>query len=126
MFGMAEQSSLARPTSREHEVGVKLALVRELLDRRSLAAVVLNGSGPVAWLTGGVTNRIEPGSPASPLWLVVTSAGAAALTTNVERPRLEVESGLAALGIDLYEVPWYEPGALERLAEELAGVPRAQ
>ena len=29
---MAEQSSLAPPTSRKHEVGAKLALVRELLD----------------------------------------------------------------------------------------------
>ena len=38
-------------------------------------AVVLNEPGPVAWLTGGVTNRIEPGSPASPLWLVVTRDG---------------------------------------------------
>src|SRR5450432_3690380 len=126
MFGMAEQHSVAPPASRAHEVEAKLALVQGLLERRGLTAVVLNGSGPVAWLTGGVTNRIEPGSPASPLWLVVTSAGAAALTTNVERQRLEVESGLAALDIDLYEVPWYEPGALERLAEELAGVPRAQ
>ena len=110
----------------QHEVGAKLALVQGLLERRGLAAVVLNGPGPVAWLTGGLTNRIEPGSPASPLWLVVTGAGAAALTTNVERPRLEAESGLTALEIELHEAPWYEPGALERLAEELAGVPRAR
>jgi Xaa-Pro dipeptidase len=126
MFGMAEQHSIAPPASREHEVGAKLALVQGLLERRGLAAVVLNGSGPVAWLTGGVTNRIEPGSPASPLWLVVTDAGAAALTTNVERPRLAAESGLAALGFDLHEAPWYEAGALERLAEELAGVSGTQ
>jgi Xaa-Pro dipeptidase len=126
MFGMAEQHSLAPPASREHEVGAKLALVQDLLERRGLAAVVLNGSGSVAWLTGGLTNRIEPGSPASPLWLVVTGSGFAALTTNVERPRLEAESGLAALGIDLHEAPWYEAGAVERLVEELAGVPREQ
>jgi Xaa-Pro dipeptidase len=126
MFGMAEQHSLAPPASREHEVGAKLALVQGLLERRGLAAVVLNEPGPVAWLTGGVTNRIEPGSPASPLWLVVTPAGAAAVTTNVERPRLAAESGLAAAGIDLHEAPWYEPGGLELLAEELAGVSRAQ
>lgn len=126
MFGMAEQHSLAPPASRADEVGAKLALVQGLLERRGLAAVVLNGPGPVAWLTGGVTNRIEPGSPASPLWLVVTEAGALALTTNVERPRLEAESGLAALGIELHEAPWYEPGALDGLAEELAGVARAE
>lgn len=121
---MAEQSSLASPTSRKHEVGAKLALVRELLDRRALPAAVLSTSGPVAWLTGGVTNRIEPGNPASPLWLVVTSSSVAAVTTNVERPRLAAESGLAALGIDLHEAPWYDAGGHERLAEEIAEAPR--
>ena|ERR1700722_16893127 len=105
MFGMAEQPSLAAPTSRSDEVAAKLALVRGLIERRGLPAIVLNESGPVAWLSGGVTNRIEPGSPASPLWLVVTPGTAAAVTTNVEYPRLQVESGLAELGIELHAAP---------------------
>ncbi|MHB8468296.1 MAG: M24 family metallopeptidase [Gaiellaceae bacterium] len=100
--------------------------MRELLERRALGAVVLDRPGPVAWLTGGVTNRIEPGSPASPLWLVVTAAAVAGVTTNVERPRLEAESGLAALGIELHEAPWYDEDGLLRLAADLAGAPRAR
>jgi Xaa-Pro dipeptidase len=125
MFGMTERHSLAPPASRIAEVEAKLALVRSLLERRELPAVVLDGAGPVAWLTGGVTNRIEPGSPASPLWLVVTPTDVAAVTTNVEQPRLQAESGLAALGIPIQEASWYEPDGLLCRAEELAGAGRA-
>jgi Xaa-Pro dipeptidase len=124
MFGRAEQSSVAVPLSRAGEVAAKLALVRGLLERRSLPAVVLNGSGPVAWLTGGITNRIEAGSPASPLWLVVTPTSAVAVTTNVERPRLDAEAGLAELDIELHDVPWHDADAFVRLAEERAAAPR--
>ncbi len=126
MFGVTEQSPVTVPAARRDEVERKLALVRGLLERRTLRAVVLDAPGPVAWLTGGVTNRIEPGSPVSPLWLVVTPTAAAAITTNVERPRLEAESGLAALGIELHEVVWFDEEAFERLAVELAGAPRAR
>jgi Xaa-Pro dipeptidase len=122
-FGMAEQPSLAPPASRSDEVAAKLALVRRLIERRSLPAIVLNESGPVAWLSGGVTNRIEPGSPASPLWLVVTPDRFAAVTTNVEHARLEAESGLSELGVEIHSAPWHEPGGLQRVAEALAGAP---
>jgi Xaa-Pro dipeptidase len=121
MFGMAEQPSVAAPASRSDEVEAKLALVRGLIDRRGLPAIVLNESGPVAWLSGGVTNRIEPGSPASPLWLIVTADAIAAVTTNVEHARLQVESGLPELGIELHDAPWHEPGGLLRVAQALAG-----
>src|SRR5882762_1082742 len=106
MFGTAEQPI----TSRTDEVQAKLSLVRGLLDRRRADAVVLSGADSVAWLTGGLTNRIEPGNPGSPLWLVVTADAAAAVTTNIERPRLAAEAGLDELGFELHEAPWYESG----------------
>jgi Xaa-Pro aminopeptidase len=117
MFGTAEQPI----TSRTDEVQAKLSLVRGLLDRGGADAVVLSGADSVAWLTGGLTNRIEPGNPASPLWLVVTTDAAAAVTTNIERPRLAEEGGLDELGFELHEAPWYESGGLVRVAAELAG-----
>ena len=112
---------MAPTDSRSGEVESKLALLRGLLERRGLDAAVLSGTDSVAWLTGGVTNRIEPGSPASPLWLVVTLDSAAAVTTNVERPRLEAEAGLE---FELHEVEWFEPDGLARKAAELAGSTR--
>ena len=121
MFGMTEPIS---QTARRAEVDAKLALVRALLARRGLDAVVLGTADHVAWATGGLTNPIERGASASPLWLVVRHDGASAVTTNVERERLDAESGLDELGISLTDVPWYDVGALEDAAAELADAPR--
>src|SRR5438105_15651317 len=101
MFGVTERSSMALTPPRDAEVEAKLALLRGLLDRRSLAAVALTSVDSVAWLADGLTCRIEPGNPASPVWFVVTPNTAAAVTNDVERPRLEVEPGLPELGIEL-------------------------
>src|SRR2546421_538719 len=121
MFGRTERIPMPNEQSRSDEVGAKLALLRGLLELRGADSAVLSGADSVAWLTGGLTNRIESGNPASPLWLVVTGDAAAAVTTNVECPRLEAEAGLAALGFELHEAPWYEPDGLARVAGELAG-----
>jgi Xaa-Pro aminopeptidase len=123
MFGTTE---LIPGTSQRQEVDAKLARVRALLARRGLDAVVLSGADAVAWATGGITSPIERGVSVSPLWLVVRADSVVAVTTNVERPRIDAEAGLASLEIPLHEAPWYEPLSLERAALELAGAPRAQ
>ena len=110
--------------SRTTEVAHKLGLVRELIADRSLPAVALRHTDTVAWVTGGVTNRIERGNPASALWILVTPSAAHAITTNVERPRLSAEGPLGAF--ELHDVRWYEPGDFERRAEDLAGAPAAE
>jgi Xaa-Pro aminopeptidase len=121
MFGMTEQ---IRASGQRREVDVKHKLLRELLERRGLDAAVLSGADAVAWATGGITNAIERGAPASPLWLVVRGDGVAAVTTNVEHARVDAESGLRELEIPIYEAPWYELDSLERVAAELADAPR--
>jgi Xaa-Pro aminopeptidase len=123
MFGTTE---LTHRTSQRHEVDAKLALLRALLERRGLDAVVLSRADAVAWTTGGITNPIERGVSLSPLWLVVRADSVAAVTTNVERARIDAEAGLRALEISLHEAPWYEPLSLERASLELAGAPRAR
>ena len=56
----------------EHSTrNAKLSLVREWLEQSGASAVVLTQAGSVAWLTGGLTNPVERGHPASPLWIVV-------------------------------------------------------
>jgi Xaa-Pro aminopeptidase len=122
MFGRTEQFSA---TARRQEVDAKLALLRALLERRGLDAAVLTGADAVAWATGGVTNPIERGVPTSPLWLVVRGDGAAAVTTNVEYPRLDAEAGLRELEIQLHEAPWHEPSSLDRATLMLADAARA-
>jgi Xaa-Pro aminopeptidase len=121
---VTERPSVVATPSRDREVEAKLALVRGLIDRHSLPAVALTGADAVAWLGDGLTDTIEPGNPVSPVWLVVTPSTAAAVTNDVELPRLEAESGLPELGIEVHAAPWYDAGAQIRLAEEIAGAPR--
>ncbi len=116
VFARTEHSGVA---AAKGEVAAKLGRVRDLLAARNAHAVVLSEAGSVAWLTAGITNPIERGNPASPLWLVVTGDRVVALTTNVELPRLQ--EPLGELGVPLEGVEWYEPGALASAAVEIAG-----
>lgn len=111
---------------RRSEVDVKLALVREWLDAKGLPGVVLTRPGPVAWLTAGLTNPIDRSDPLSPLWLVMTLQHAGAVTTTVERPRLEAEAGLADLGFTIEAVPWFDADAFVGAVEEIADAPRGE
>src|ERR1700752_2802290 len=94
------------------------------MGRRGLAALVLRGTDVVAWITGGMTNRIEAGNPTSAAWVVVTPDAAHVVTTSVGLPRLRAEGGLGAY--ELHGVDWFEDGALASLAEELAGAPASR
>ena len=122
MFAATEQSDVEVASPRL-EVADKLRSVRSWLEERGVPGVVLAGVDAVAWLTAGLTTPIERGAVVGPLRLVVTQDIFAAVTTNVERPRLVVEAGLDRLGIPLHEAPWFEPGGLERVAAELSGRP---
>jgi Xaa-Pro aminopeptidase len=113
-------------SSRRDEVDAKLALVRDWLDRRGLPAVALTTQASVAWLTAGLTNPIDRSDPTSPLWLVVTPDRVVAVTTAVERPRLEAEAGLDEVGFSLEDVPWFDRASFVRTVEEIAGAGRTQ
>ncbi len=128
MFDISEQTEFLQPVERDpatrkDEVERKLGLVRSWLQEHELTGVVLAGTDAIAWVTDGTTTAIERGAAVQPLRLVVTQHTVAAVTTNVEQPRLEAESGLPSLGIALVEGSWYEPGGLERVAVELSNAP---
>ena len=92
------------------EAAAKVASVRQLLAELDVPGVVLTSTAAVAWLTAGLTNRIEAGSTSSAMWIVVTATDAVALTTNVERPRIDAEHDLPARGLRLEEVEWFAGG----------------
>ncbi len=119
-FGTAESSASA-------EVTAKLAQVRALLADLGAPAVVLTTAGAVAWLTAGLENRIEAGSAASAMWVVVTPGDALALTTNVERPRIDAEHDLSGRGLALATVEWFAGGdGFVAAARAFAGHPEAE
>jgi Xaa-Pro dipeptidase len=118
-FGTAESSAAA-------EVGAKLALVRALIAGLGVPAIVLTTSGAVAWLTAGLENRIEAGSTASAMWVVVTPDDALALATNVERARIDAEHDLLGRGLALETIEWFAGGdGFVAAAREFAGHPAA-
>jgi Xaa-Pro dipeptidase len=119
-------TGLSSGSPRRDEVEAKLALVRDWLDRRDLPAVALTSQAAVAWLTAGLTNPIDRNNPESPLWLVVTPDRVAAVTTAVERPRLEAEAGLDEIRFSLEDVPWFDGASFVRAVEEIAGAGRTQ
>lgn len=112
--------------SRRDEVETKLALVRDWLDRGGRPAVALTTQASVAWLTAGLTNPVDRSDPTSPLWLVVSASRAVAITTAVERPRLDAEAGLDEIGFSLENVPWFDGASFVRAVEEIAGAPRKE
>jgi len=111
--------------SRTGEVEEKLELLRAHLDRVGRPAVALTTQASVAWLTAGLTNPIDRSDAGSLLWLVVTPERVAAITTAVERPRLEAEAALEDLDFPLSEVPWHDPDSFARAAEDIVGRPWA-
>ncbi len=123
---VSRATGLSSTSSRRDEVEAKLALVRDWLERHGRPAIALTTQASVAWLTAGLTNPIDRGDPTSPLWLVVTPSRAGAITTAVERPRLEAEAGLDAAGFSLEDVPWFDGASFVRAVEELAGAPRKE
>jgi Xaa-Pro dipeptidase len=125
-YGTLAETAGTSDDGRRSEVDAKLALVREWLDAKGLRGVALTRPGPVAWLTAGFTNPIDRSDPVSPLWLVATSQNAAAVTTTVERSRLEAEAGLAELGFTIEAVPWFDADAFVRAVEEIAGAPQEE
>jgi Xaa-Pro dipeptidase len=101
------------------EVGAKLARVRGWLERSGNRAAILRTQPGVAWVTGGLEDRVVRNEEPALVWALVTASDAYLITTNIEQPRLRAEEACAGFG--LHPVPWYRPGGLAAAAEALAG-----
>ncbi len=103
---------------RAAEVAAKLDRVRGWLDGEGHAAALFSSQPGVAWVTGGLEDRVVRNEEPSLVWALVTEAAAFLITTNIEQPRLAAEEDLA--GFELHAVPWYSSGGLAEAAESLA------
>jgi Xaa-Pro aminopeptidase len=91
------------------------------------AGLVLTRPASVAWATGGVAPPVDRSADTDLVWAVITPAGAALITTEVEAGRIAEEYQPAAHGFaDLATVPWYRPEEFVRAAVEFAGAPAAR
>jgi Xaa-Pro aminopeptidase len=100
------------------EVAEKLARVRGWLDDAGYGAALFTSQPSVAWVTGGLEDRVSRNEEPALVWALVTATGAFLITTNIERPRLAAEEDCTEF--ELHAVPWYSPGGLAEAAEDLA------
>ncbi len=93
-----------------------------LAGREDVAGVVLTGPAGVAWATGAVAPLVDRTAQSDLVWVVVTPTGAALVTTEVEADRVREEYQPGRHGFtDVVAVPWYDPEAFVRAAQDIAG-----
>jgi Xaa-Pro dipeptidase len=90
--------------------------LRELMDRRSLGAVLLRRPANFAWYTGGADSRVDHVAPDGVADLVVDGAREWVLTSTIEAPRMRSEQ---TPELEVVEYPWHE--GPERMLTELVG-----
>jgi Xaa-Pro aminopeptidase len=97
-------------------------LERWLAAREDLAGVVLTAPADVAWATGSVAPPVDRTAQSDLVWVVATPTGAALVTTEVEADRVREEYKPGRHGFtELVAVPWYDPDAFVRAAQDVAG-----
>ena len=93
-----------------------------LAAREDVAGVVLTSPGSVAWATGAVSAPVDRTAQSDLVWVVATPTGAALVTTEVEADRITEEYQPRRHGFaGLVAVPWHDPGAFIRAAQDIAG-----
>jgi antitoxin VapB len=100
------------------EVAAKLDRVRAWLASGGYGAALFTSQPGVAWVTGGLEDRVVRNEEPALVWAMVTESAAFLITTNIEQPRLAAEEDLVCL--ELHAVPWYSSGGLAEVAESLA------
>jgi Xaa-Pro aminopeptidase len=100
------------------EVAAKLDRVRQWLASDGYGAALFTTQPGVAWVTGGLEDRVVRNEEPALVWALVTETAAFLITTNIEQPRLAAEEDLACF--ELHAVPWYSSGGLAEVAESLA------
>jgi Xaa-Pro aminopeptidase len=100
------------------EVEAKLDRIRGWLAGSGYGAALFTSQPGVAWVTGGLEDRVVRNEEPALVWALVTGTAAFLITTNIEQPRLIAEEDLASF--ELHAVPWYSSGGLAEVAESLA------
>ena len=88
--------------------------------------MVLTSPAAVAWATGAVAPPVDRTAGVDLVWVVATGTSAGLITTEVEADRVAEEYQPRQHGFaDLAAVPWYDPDAFTRAAQDIAGAPGA-
>jgi Xaa-Pro aminopeptidase len=91
-----------------NELTKKRSLLRELLDRHGLDAILLQRVSSIAWMTRGASTYVNTARSDAEASLVITGKDQYLVTNNIEAVRLDKEEGLVAEGWNFRVAPWYE------------------
>jgi Xaa-Pro aminopeptidase len=98
----------------------KQEILRELMARHNLQALVLTRVSSFAWATCGAASYVNTAVSLGESSLVITPSGRHLVTNTIEGPRLEREELLVEQGWEMHMAPWYENQNL--VAELTAGL----
>src|SRR5512135_614711 len=94
------------------ELELKLQRIDDLLDRRSLKALLLRQAASFAWATCGATSTVNIADSQGLASILIAPHGRYILTDNIEAPRLQEEEHLLEQGWEFRVRPWYEQDGL--------------
>ncbi len=103
---------------RKTEVAVKRQRVREFLQCRSLAGVLLTRQSSFSWYTAGGDNFVAINSDTGAAPILVTGEKDYIIADNIEAPRIQTEE-IAGLGFELLQFDWYQPERKEQIIKNL-------
>lgn len=103
------------------EVKVKLARVRDVMDRLKMDAVLLRKQSNFAWLTAGGRNCVSIGTEIGVAPILVTRDRQYVICNSIEAPRITQEEGVEDLGYEVRSYPWYQDRELTLIKEIVRG-----
>lgn len=111
--------------TRQEEVALKHARVRNLLAAEGLAAVLLKKQANFSWFTGGGLNLVGIATETGVTSLLITPTARYVIANRIESGRMMVEEGLGELGFELLEHEWYQDREAELVAQVAGDLSRA-
>src|SRR2546425_581808 len=104
---------------RSQGVEARRERLRELMERRSVGALLLRRPANFAWYTGGADSRVDQASPYGVADVLLTAESEYVLTNTIEAERMRDEQ---TPDHEVVEYPWYEDfaGTLRELTHGAA------
>ncbi len=100
------------------ELDSKLKRIYNLLDVKNLDGILLTKNCNIAWLTGGLNNRILYTSEEGAIKLLVLKDCIVVITNNIEKSRMVLEEGLVGRIYCFVENFWYEEEKLQERIDD--------
>jgi len=102
---------------RKSEIDKKITKIREVMEEKSLDAVLINRQQNFSWITAGGCNIVTRFVDSGACTILVTFEGQYYICKNIEALRMEEEESLDLLGFKKRVCYWYEDKTLDFIHE---------